>query len=131
MSNIVVRTGAARAVYACNIAMWLLLYQTTRLRPRDTDSLGPHTKIVIPSVAEPVHFCAAPQHGLFPVPGKMSALVMDVHLGGLVVVELLPDVGLVLGGEPGPGLVSPSVILVTRSHLDVVVEFDNLNKEKK
>ena len=56
----------------------------------------------------------------------MSALVVHVHLGGLVVVELLPDVGLVLGGEAGPGLVGPSVVLVARSHLDVVVELDDL-----
>ena len=56
----------------------------------------------------------------------MSAFVVHVHLGGLVVVELLPDVGLVLGGEAGPGLVGPSVVLVARSHLDVVVELDDL-----
>ena len=56
----------------------------------------------------------------------MSALVMHVHLRGLVVIELLPDVGLVLGGESGPGLVRPPVVLVAGRHLYVVVELDNL-----
>jgi hypothetical protein len=56
----------------------------------------------------------------------MTALIVDVHFGGLVVVELLPDVGLVLGRESGPGLVSPPVVLMTWRHLYVVVELDNL-----
>ena len=56
----------------------------------------------------------------------MTTLVVDVHLGRFVVVELLPDVGLVLGREAGPGLVRPPVVLVTRRHLDVVVELDDL-----
>ena len=53
---------------------------------------------------------------------------MHVHLVGLEVVELLPDGGLVLGGQPCPGLVRPSVVLVAGGHLDVVVEFDDLGR---
>ena len=56
----------------------------------------------------------------------MSALFVHVHLARLVVVEFLPDGRLVLGGQPGPGLVRPPVVLVARRHLDVVVEFDDL-----
>ncbi len=60
----------------------------------------------------------------------MTTLVVDVHLGRFVVVELLPDVGLVLGCEAGPGLVRPPVVLVARRHLDVVVELDDLKRQK-
>ena len=60
----------------------------------------------------------------------MSALVVDVHFGGLVVVQLLADVGLVLGREPGPRLVGAPVVLVARRHFDVVVELDNLNRHE-
>ncbi len=59
----------------------------------------------------------------------MTTLVVDVHLGGLVVVELLPDVGLVLGCESGPGFVRPPVVLMARRHLYVVVELDDLETQ--
>ena len=55
---------------------------------------------------------------------------MDIHLVGLVVVELLPDGGLVFGGQAGPGLVCPAVILGAGRDLYVVVELDNLKKER-
>ena len=51
---------------------------------------------------------------------------MHVHLGRLVIVQFFPNVGLVLGRQAGPGFVRSAVILVTRRHFDVVVEFDNL-----
>ena len=35
---------------------------------------------------------------------------------------------LVLGCEPGPGLVCPPVVLVSRGHLNVVIELDNLDR---
>jgi len=57
----------------------------------------------------------------------MPTFVVNIHLGGFVVVQLLPDVRLVLRREPGPRLVRAPVILVTRGHLDIVVELDNLS----
>lgn len=54
----------------------------------------------------------------------MSAIVVNIHLGGLVVVQLLPDVGFILWCEPSPGLVRPSVVFVARRHFDIVVELD-------
>ncbi len=61
----------------------------------------------------------------------MSGLLVHVHLIGLVVVELLPDGGLVLWRQARPRFVCAAVVLVTGGHLDVVVEFDNLWQKKE
>ena len=55
---------------------------------------------------------------------------MDIHLVGLEVIELLPDGGLVFRGQPGPGLVGPTVVVGAGRHLDVVVKLDDLQRVK-
>ena len=56
----------------------------------------------------------------------MPAILVDVHLIGFVLIELLPDGGLVLRGQPGPRLVGTPVVLRAGRHLNIVVEFDDL-----
>lgn len=56
----------------------------------------------------------------------MSTFIMNRHLLGLVIVELLPDVGLVLGSESGPRLVSPPIVFMSRSHFYIIIELDDL-----
>ena len=56
----------------------------------------------------------------------MSTFVVHIHFSRLVVIQFFPNVGLVFGGESGPGFVSPAVVLMTWGHFYVVVELNNL-----
>jgi hypothetical protein len=58
----------------------------------------------------------------------MPTVFVHVHLVGLVVVELLPDGGLVLRRQPRPRLVRAPVVLRAGRHLNVVVEFNDLKR---
>ena len=61
----------------------------------------------------------------------MTTVIVHRHLTRLEIVQLLPDGRLVLGRQPGPGFVSAAVVLVTRRHLNVVVEFDDLKRRTR
>ena len=54
---------------------------------------------------------------------------MHWHLLRLVIVQFFPNVSLVLGREPGPGLVRSPVVLVGRGNFNVVIELNNLERE--
>lgn len=56
----------------------------------------------------------------------MSTAFVHRHLGAFELVQLLPDGGLVLRGEPRPRFVRPPVVIVGLRHLDVVVKADDL-----
>ena len=56
----------------------------------------------------------------------MSTLFVNVHLVGLEVVELFSDGGLVFGSQSGPWLVGSPIILMARSHFDIITKFDYL-----
>ena len=60
------------------------------------------------------------------LPGKMSAIFMNVHFVRLKVVELLANRGFIFGGQPCPGFISAPVILMARCDLNVVTKFDYL-----
>ena len=47
----------------------------------------------------------------------------------LISCGFVPNVGFILRRESRPGFVGAPVILVTRGHLDVIVELDNLKQE--
>ena len=61
----------------------------------------------------------------------MARLLVDVHLGGLDVVELLAEHGLVARREAGPRLVRAPVVLVRLGHVHVLVEVDHLRGERR
>ena len=62
------------------------------------------------------------------VPGQMPALLMDIHLIGLEIVEFLAYGGFVLWRQSSPWLVGPTVVLVAGCDLYVVVKFDYLER---
>ena len=66
---------------------------------------------------------------MFFLPGQVPAVFVYVHFAGLEVVEFFPDGSFVFGGQPGPRLVRPTLVVRTWRHLDVVVEFDDLEKK--
>ena len=53
----------------------------------------------------------------FVEPCHVSALLMNLHLRGLEVVQLSPDDGLVSRSQPGPRLVSRPVIILAVQNL--------------
>ena len=65
---------------------------------------------------------------MYLLPRQVSAVFMHVHLARLEVVQLFPDGSFVFGCQPCPGLVRPTLVVGTGSHLDVVVKFDNLKE---
>ena len=65
-------------------------------------------------------------HKLCPIPGEVPRVLVHFHLHGLEVVEFLADGRLVARREARPRLVGATVVLVSRRHLDVVVEADDL-----
>ena len=54
---------------------------------------------------------------------------MHRHLLRLVIVQFFPNMSLVLGRQPGPGLVCSPVVLVGRGNFNVVIELNNLKRE--
>lgn len=61
----------------------------------------------------------------------MPAFFVHIHLWRFEIIQLLPDWCLVFLGEPSPRLVSPPVVIMTRCHFDIVIEFDDLRNEKE
>lgn len=56
----------------------------------------------------------------------MPTALVDGHFGGLELVQLLPNGGLVLWRQSCPRLVRPAIVVVGLRNLDVVVESDDL-----
>jgi len=56
----------------------------------------------------------------------MPTALVDGHFGGLELVQLLANGGLVLRRQSCPRLVRPSIVVVGLRDLDVVVEPDDL-----
>lgn len=56
----------------------------------------------------------------------MTTAFVDGHLGGLELVQLLANGGLVLRRQSCPWLVRPAIVVVGLRHLDVVVEPNDL-----
>ena len=60
------------------------------------------------------------------LPCQMTTLIVNWHLLRLVVVQFFPDACFVFRCESGPGFVRSPVVFMSRSHLDIVIELDNL-----
>jgi len=54
----------------------------------------------------------------------MSTQFMNFHFGAFKFIELLSNGSFVGGGEAGPRLVGPAVVVLSISHLHVVAETD-------
>lgn len=64
--------------------------------------------------------------GLQSIPRQMPTALVDGHFGGLELVQLLANGGLVLWRQSCPRLVRPPIVVVGLRDLDVVVEPDDL-----
>lgn len=60
------------------------------------------------------------------IPSQVLARRMHFHFGRLKLIELFSDCCLILRCESCPRFVRPSIVVARASHLNVIVESDNL-----